>query len=722
MIKNLRVRMKLVLAFTLIAVILVGTGVMAVIFTHSIGNGGVEVGERLAPLVYAEKEIKLTATEANVLLKKILEGTSDKDIKEVWQLLEKSNKYSDAILKGGTVGNTTFLPSTDSRVLKKAGEVKKLLKDFTDAARKRYDLRTSTGIGSSADQEFDTLYDGLQTRLSTISSQLSDRYQSQLSNPRQNPGSRSFATIRTLGEIKYYLADGHLFFEEMMSGDESVKYEEIKKRLTDAKDRLRSISGSLRRQTYNSIQTDLDKFIASADQRHEANTKNKAAIKEADGKLESSYESFIQLAIEAEKVLHDSMADGLENMKNTEKNSRLVMIILVALGLFLAVLLAYLIGRSIAVPLNKCVEFADEMAEGNLTNSINLDQKDEIGRLTVALDKMAENTRGIIEKIKASSANLEHTTDEITTGSNDLASRTNQQAASLTETSTTVEEFAAILTANSSSSEEAQNTIETFNAEVQAKKELIADVTSTMDEIRDSGQRIGNFVSVINDISFQTNLLALNAAVEAARAGDAGRGFAVVAAEVRNLAQKTAESSKSIEEIISHNVESTEKGSELITQTSDFFETIVKTLGEMSTTVQHIASGSKEQSTGVEQINTAIIELEKVVNQNAQLVDTFAESSESLKSGADELIQLVGHFQTDAKEKPKDPAPKTSLSKTKTPAPPKSPTLKKEAPQRKTTPITPAMGNTGKPQPTANSGGGSGDDFFAMDEEGFEEF
>lgn len=282
--------------------------------------------------------------------------------------------------------------------------------------------------------------------------------------------------------------------------------------------------------------------------------------------------------------------------------------------------------------------------EGDLTARINVNTNDEIGRLATNFNNFIEKLKDIVVQVIDSSSEINNGTREISAGSEDLSTRTSEQAASITETSTTLEGFTNIVKVNTENAEEVREKLENFNADLTTKRDLMENVTSTMKEIEASSKKIDNIINVINDISFQTNLLALNAAVEAARAGEAGRGFAVVASEVRNLAQKTAESSKTIQEIVTKNVESTKKGMLLVNETSQFFTAITHIMSELVSKIQEITDGSKEQSTGVEQINQAIMQLENVINQNAALVEELSATSKSMSSNTRQLNELVNRF------------------------------------------------------------------------------
>lgn len=374
----------------------------------------------------------------------------------------------------------------------------------------------------------------------------------------------------------------------------------------------------------------------------QGNKDEAAAITKGKGadhvkKLQESILFLVNFADEKGKTFYS-------NSRSAEKSTLLITALIMSVLILAVLIFTFFITRSITVPLTDGVKVANAISDGDLTRRFDVNSKDEFGELGRAIDHSIERLKDIItQAMNAADCNIT-AADEITSGSTDLAARTNQQASSITETSATMEQTAALVKENSRNSEEARTVLEDFHSETERKMELIENVTKTMKEIDESGQQIGKIVNVINDISFQTNLLALNAAVEAARAGEAGRGFAVVAAEVRNLAQKTAESSKTIQEIVNRNVDSTNKGIALVNETSNFFTANLKMVSEILEKTRLIANSSAEQSTGIDQINQSVAQLEQVTSQNASLAEELSASAKNMIVNAQELQELLSQF------------------------------------------------------------------------------
>jgi len=432
------------------------------------------------------------------------------------------------------------------------------------------------------------------------------------------------------------------------------------------------------------------------------------------------------------RQLRNEMASELESKSDSVYQTTFISILsLTGLSILIALIILFILHRTITRPILKMVAKGHELEVGtaDLTRQIGFKSKDEIGELGTVFDNFIARIRDIIVKVKENTHEILNFTENIANGSQELATRTNQQAASITETSTTLEEFTSIMKQSSEQAQEANSQITSFDREVHGKRELIINVTDTMTEIDSSSKKIGNIMSVINDISFQTNLLALNAAVEAARAGEAGRGFAVVASEVRNLAQKTADSSKTIQEIVSTNVDSTHRGMELVHETEKFFESIMKVLSQLSQLIQGIESGSHEQFTGMEQISQAVLQLDKVISQNADLVNNFAKIGSQMRTNASQLKELVGQFQTDTAQDPrslksnKQDTGKTTIKKdSRVQASTSKKESKKEKPTAETKSKTSSPASAPAPSPQKSKEPQSAEDFFSSDEDGFEEF
>lgn len=253
----------------------------------------------------------------------------------------------------------------------------------------------------------------------------------------------------------------------------------------------------------------------------------------------------------------------------------------------------------------------------------------------------------IVEPITAVKESVETITtaaNEISTGNNDLSRRTEQQASSLEETAASMEELASTVKQNAENAQQANQLALTASDVAVKGGDVVGEVVSTMSGINDSAQKIEAIISVIDGIAFQTNILALNAAVEAARAGEQGRGFAVVAGEVRNLAQRSASAAKEIKELISDSVGKTTEGTKLVENAGITMQEVVQSVQRVADIISEISAASQEQTTGINQVNEAVTNMDETTQQNAALVEEAAAAAESLVEQAVQLSDVVSVF------------------------------------------------------------------------------
>ncbi|MEC4719932.1 methyl-accepting chemotaxis protein [Noviherbaspirillum sp. CPCC 100848] len=328
--------------------------------------------------------------------------------------------------------------------------------------------------------------------------------------------------------------------------------------------------------------------------------------------------------------------------------SRTLLIAVSAIALAIGIALAFFLARSITGPLTDAVNFARRVTTGDLTGRIAATSRDETGQLMVALKEMNENLARIVTEVRSGTEQIAAGSTQIASGNQDLSARTEQQAASLGKTASSMEELTSTVTQNAENAQQA-NALAVSAAQVASEGGLvIAQVVDTMGAINDSSRKVVDIISVIDGIAFQTNILALNAAVEAARAGEQGRGFAVVASEVRSLAQRSAAAAREIKSLIDDSVEKVENGSKLVDQAGTTMNNIVEGVRRVTDIIGEITAASREQTTGIHEVNSAIAQMDQVTQQNAALVEQAAAASESMQDQAAQLAQVVSVFKLDA--------------------------------------------------------------------------
>ncbi len=336
-------------------------------------------------------------------------------------------------------------------------------------------------------------------------------------------------------------------------------------------------------------------------------------------------------------------AQGSE-IESAYRTANFWMMVIGAIAVVSGLLLAVLLTRGITRPLSHAVRVARTVAANDLTSSITATSRDEIGQLMQALQSMNANLVDTVSRIRTGVDSIASASGEIAAGNTDLSSRTEQQAASLEETAASMEQLSSTVKQNADSAKQANQLAAAASDTASRGGATVSEVVSTMSAISASSVKIADIVSVIDGIAFQTNILALNAAVEAARAGEQGKGFAVVAAEVRTLAQRSAQAAKEIKVLIEDTVSKIRQGSGSAERAGTTMQDIVSSVQRVTDIMGEIAAASAEQADGIEQVNRAVSQMDEVTQQNAALVEEAAAAAGSMQDQAAELTRAVSAF------------------------------------------------------------------------------
>lgn len=334
--------------------------------------------------------------------------------------------------------------------------------------------------------------------------------------------------------------------------------------------------------------------------------------------------------------------DATAGMRSLLKASALSLAILALLsGALMHLLIARLLKR-----LSGIRDAMNSIANGTNDLSQRLPDKggDEVAQIAQAFNAFSDKLSVVMIQLRDASASVKNAAHEIAAGNQDLSGRTEQAASSLRETASAVEEITASVTQSNESAAEANEQASKASAAASRGGDVVAQAISTMQSIELASAKIGDITSVIDGIAFQTNILALNASVEAARAGEQGRGFAVVAGEVRNLASRSAQAAKEIKSLIDSTTESVATGSRFVHLAGDSMDEIRASVGSVSGIMREMSIATREQMKGIHEINHAVTHLDRMVQQNAELVVQSAAAASALQSQAGDLAETAGHF------------------------------------------------------------------------------
>ncbi|MGV3494794.1 MAG: methyl-accepting chemotaxis protein [Ramlibacter sp.] len=366
----------------------------------------------------------------------------------------------------------------------------------------------------------------------------------------------------------------------------------------------------------------------------------RTALMAADREFQAFGKNFTALVELQSKLAAVSTEQGAVDVRN-------MLLSILAIAVFAAVAslaTALLMARRVVRPLQRAAMTAGDIARGDLSAAIEVHGRDETADLLRAQARMQEDLRRLVSDVATGARSVADTTAQIAGGNVDLSQRTEEQASTLEETASSIEELTSTVQHNADNARQASAFAHEASGVARRGGEAVGEVVRTMSGISQSSRRIADITGVIDGIAFQTNLLALNAAVEAARAGEQGRGFAVVAAEVRSLAQRSAEAAREIKGLIGASLQEVDVGARQVDAAGRTMQEVVAAVQKVSDLIEEIAAASAEQSAGIQQVNQAVSQMDQVVQQNAALVEEATAATASLQEQAARLVQMVARF------------------------------------------------------------------------------
>lgn len=438
--------------------------------------------------------------------------------------------------------------------------------------------------------------------------------------------------------------------------NDTARQEALKARIKETSDEITAIQKKLESFDKNAEETALmnqigDKrktYIAARDEvfkEKAANPDNAAKLMQQ--KLEPALDEYVASIRKLSAYQAKSIERTTAETQSQIRNAAILLPVLGAFSIMIGLILSFMITRSIRKQLggepHYAVEVMEKISGGDLTQQFNTQHADQRS-LLFAVKAMRDSLSNIVGQVRSSTETIAIASSEIATGNMDLSTRTEHQASSLEETASSMEQLTSTVKQNAENASAANDLAAEASTLAVRGGEEVAEVINTMSSIQESSKRIVDIIGVIDGIAFQTNILALNAAVEAARAGEQGRGFAVVAAEVRNLAQRSAGAAKEIKTLIDDSVNKVGAGTRLVDQAGATMKKVVASVQRVNEIINQIASASREQTTGIEQVDIAIRQMDDVTQQNAALVEESAAAAQSMQDQAANLKQVVGVF------------------------------------------------------------------------------
>jgi methyl-accepting chemotaxis protein len=464
------------------------------------------------------------------------------------------------------------------------------------------------------------------------------------------------------------VSERSVLFTDVGSAEYTQLLQQHKASIQDTENKVQAASGLLQDSEYqqksSQFQAAFDKWKTETNEViRQRNTDTRAGRNLAiDISFNAARNSFDQLG----SILGDMIAiEQKVTNATTEQSSHLTdstrAILLssgaaaIVLCIFLVTIFPGFITRRLTAILHSLEDIT--LGEGDLTKRLDDMGNDEIGRIASTYNTFVGKIHDVLVTVRLATDNIVNGSNEIASGNTNLSQRTEEQASSLEETAASMEEMTGTIKQNADSAAEATRLADSSRDIAQTGTDVVSRTVDAMSEINTSSARIVDIISTIDGIAFQTNLLALNAAVEAARAGEQGRGFAVVASEVRSLAQRSAEASKEITDLINDSVNKVKIGTELVDESGKTLEEIITGTQQLADIIAEISTASHEQTAGIIQVNNAVTQMDDMTQENAALVEEAAAASRSMEQQAEVLLKQVNFFKLNVADSGYETAP-----------------------------------------------------------------
>ena len=472
---------------------------------------------------------------------------------------------------------------------------------------------------------------------------------------------REFAQQGQLVQLRQHLGNIHRYEKDvLLSIDEVDASKAYQGQWRQAVAGARETLGSLRASAAPGVQVKQVEEILALLQTYEGRA-GEVIQRTINGQIVTSSEAN-QLMGPAKDTMHkadplvEALAQGLQQAATQrveqvgDRADTLLALILGVSGLALAVFVPATWGAMLSItrPINRAVALADEIAAGNLSQSIHVSGRGEIAALMRALASMQASLREVVASVKTAGDAILSASGEVAHGSLDLSTRTERAAAELQRTASGMQELSAIVQASRQESLEVSRLGSQTLSSARQGDQIVHEVVSNMGEIEGGSRQIAQAVVLIDKVAFQTNLLALNAAVEAARAGEQGKGFAVVAAEVRQLARTSAEAAREITQIIRNSTQQVTQGSSLVQAARTEMQDVLSSVDQVAEKMSGMSARIADQSHEISRIADAIQELDAWTQENAALVEQSSAAAESLRQQALTLSAVIERFRLTA--------------------------------------------------------------------------